>query len=186
MSERQAFPPIPIHVVAAGDATASTAHMLLVLTGQRSPENGEPTLFGKHRELRTFEGRQYCLYLYDTPVQPEYPRLREGIPVRYDVILFCFALNSPETLKNVTAKWFVKVPELFPKASALLVGTKSDLWDKTAPDAITQAQIDEVAAITHAYKFILCSAKKNEGFDGVFDLIIQAHLQKNPDVCNVA
>jgi Ras family protein A len=103
-----------------------------------------------------------------------------------DVVLICFALDSPETLRNVTSKWFVEVKEYCPKAAVVLVGTKSDLWDQKAPDAITQAQIDLVAQQTHAYRFIPCSAKKNEGIGDVFDLAIGAVIQKNPKGCSVA
>jgi Ras family protein A len=95
-------------------------------------------------------------------------------------------LDSPETFKNVTTKWWVEVKEYCPKAAVLLVGTKSDLWNKSAPDAITQPQIDEVVATIQAFKFIACSAKKNENIGNVFDLAIGATLQKNPGKCSVA
>jgi small GTP-binding protein len=178
--------PIPIRVVAVGDGAVGKTCMLLVFKGDPYPENYEPTIFENHHEMRTYEGHQYCLHLWDTAGQEEYDRLRPMSYSKCDVVLICFALDSPETIKNVTAKWWVEVKEYCPHAAVLLVGTKSDLWNKSAPDAITQAQIDEVAATIQAFKFIACSAKKNENIGNVFDLAIGATLQKNPGKCSVA
>jgi small GTP-binding protein len=172
--------------VAVGDGAVGKTCLLLVFKGDPYPEDYEPTIFENHHEMRTFEGRQYCLHLWDTAGQQEYDRLRPMSYSKCDVVLICFALDSPETLKNVTAKWFVEVKEYCPKAAVVLVGTKSDIWDKGAPDAITQEQIDEATAATKAYKFIACSARKNENVGNVFDIAIAAVLQKNPGKCNVA
>jgi GTPase SAR1 family protein len=89
-----------------------------------------------------------------------------------NVVLICFALDSPETFNNVTSKWSVQVKEDCPKAAVLSVGIKSDLWNKSAPDAITQPQIDQVIAAIQAYKFIACSAKKNENRGKVFESFV--------------
>jgi Ras family protein A len=94
-------------------------------------------------------------------------------------------LDSPESLKNVTAKWWLEVKEYCPKAAVVLVGTKADIWDQSASDGITQAKIEEVASTIHAFKSITCSAKKNENIGNVFDLAIQAVVQKRGGKCPV-
>jgi predicted GTPase len=78
------------------------------------------------------------------------------------------------------------VKKYCPKAAVVLVGTKSDLWNKAEPGAITQADIDSMAAQIKAYKAIQCSAKKNENIGDVFDLAIAAVLQKDRGKCAVA
>ena len=40
--------------------------MLLVFKGDPYPEDYEPTIFENHHEMRTLEGKQYCLHLWDT------------------------------------------------------------------------------------------------------------------------
>jgi small GTP-binding protein len=181
-------PPIPIRVVAVGDGAVGKTCMLLVFKGDPYPEDYEPTIFENHHELRTVGGRQYCLHLWDTAGQQEYDRLRPMSYAKCDVVLICFALDSPESLKNVTTKWYPEVKEYCPKTVAvLLVGTKADLWDRAAADAISQAKIDEVAAAIHAFKSITCSAKKNENIGNVFELAVQAVIDKNPGkACSVA
>jgi Ras family protein A len=99
--------------------------------------------------------------------------------------LICFALDNPESLKNVVTKWFAEVKQYCPKAAVVLVGTKSDLWKPGEPGSISQAEIDATANEIKAYKAIMCSAKKNEGVGDVFDLAIAAVLAKGGS-CNVA
>ena len=45
-----------------------------------------------------------------------------------DVVLICYSLDSPESLRNVTEMWVSEVRHYVPKnCPLLLVGTKSDL-----------------------------------------------------------
>jgi small GTP-binding protein len=183
MSRKQA---IPIRVVAVGDGAVGKTCMLLVFKGDPYPDEYDPTIFESHHEMRTYGGRQYCLHLWDTAGQQEYDRLRPMSYAKCNVVLICFALNSPESLRNVTTKWYPEVKQYCQKAAIVLVGTKSDVWDPHAPDAITPAKVDEVAATVHAFKSIQCSAKKNENIGNVFDLAIQAVIEKNKGDCEVA
>jgi Ras family protein A len=160
--------------------------MLLVFKGERYQEEYEPTIFEGHHEMRSYGNRQYCLHLWDTAGQEEYKRLRPMSYRNCNVALLCFALDSPESLSNVMSIWYPELQEYAPRASVVLVGTKSDRWDKDAPDAITQAQIDYVAQQIHAHRFIACSAKNNDNIGGVFDLAINAFLAMNKKKCRAA
>lgn len=177
--------PIQIRVVAVGDGAVGKTCMLLVFKGDPYPEDYEPTIFENHHEMRTFEGKQYCLHLWDTAGQEEYDRLRPMSYSKCDVVLICFALDNPESFRNVTDKWLVEVKEYAPKAAVVLVGTKSDLWDPNAPGAITQAQIDKLCTEIKA-RAITCSAKKNENIGNVFDLAIETVVLKKEGKCEVA
>jgi GTPase SAR1 family protein len=92
-------------------------------------------------------------------------------------------LDNPESLKNVVTKWFAEVKQYCPKASVILVGTKSDLWKQGEPGQITQAEIDSTAEQIGAFKAIQCSAKKGENIGDVFDFAIAACVKKG---CSVA
>ena len=55
------------------------------------------------------------LALWDTAGQEDYDRLR---PLSYpdtDVILLCFAINSRDSLENVSDKWKPEVDHFCPK-----------------------------------------------------------------------
>ena len=173
----------PVRIVAVGDGAIGKTCMLLVFKGDPFPEDYEPTIFESHHEMRQFQGKTYCLHLWDTAGQEEYDRLRPMSYSKCDVVLVCFALNDPDTLKNVTDKWYAEIKEFSPNAAKILVGTKLDLWDKTK---IPQTEIDRIAKEIGAYKSILCSAKNNSNITNVFDLAIEAVVSKNQGGCRLA
>lgn len=175
-----------IRIVAVGDGAVGKTCMLVVFKGDPFPTDYEPTIFENHHEMRTYQGKQYVLHLWDTAGQEEYDRLRPMSYAKCDVVLICFALNSPETLKSVTSQWILEIKEYCPKSVVVLVGTKSDLWDKSAEGAIKQEDIDNVAKQIGAYKTINCSAKNGENISGVFDLAIEAVLAKENGGCIIA
>lgn len=186
LTHRMSKSAIPIRVVAVGDGAVGKTCMLLVFKGDPYPTDYEPTIFENHHEMRTFQGKQYCLHLWDTAGQEEYDRLRPMSYRKCDVVLICFALNNPESLDNVKDKWIHEVKEYCPKAAVVLVGTKSDVWDPNAPGAITQAQIDDVATQIKAFRTINCSAKEKQNIGDVFDIAIGGHMQKATGKCEVA
>ena len=175
----------PVRVVAVGDGSIGKTCMLLVFKGDPFPEDYEPTIFESHHEIREFQGKTYCLHLWDTAGQEEYDRLRPMSYSKCDVVLVCFALNDKETLNNVKDKWYTEIKEFCPNAAKILVGTKADLWDPTKPGAITQNDINKVATEIKAYKSITCSAKNNQNITNVFDLAIEAVISKNGNGCRI-
>ena len=176
-----------IRIVAVGDGAVGKTCMLTVFKGDPFPEDYEPTIFENHHEMRTFQGKQFCLHLWDTAGQEEYDRLRPMSYAKCDCVLICFALNNADTLKSVESQWILECKEYCPKAAIVLVGTKADLWKPSEDGAITQDQIDEVAKRVHAFKAINCSAKTRENVENVFDLAIAAVLSKNGDKgCSIA
>ena len=177
---------IPVRVVAIGDGAVGKTSMLLVFKGDPFPEDYEPSIFENHHEMRTFQGKTYCLHLWDTSGQEEYDRLRPMSYAKCDVVLICFSLDNKESLKNVIDKWKLEIVEDCPKAAIVLVGTKMDLWDPKSEGAITQAEIDDVAKQIKAFKSINCSAKNNTNIGNVFDLAITAALSKNGGNCTIA
>lgn len=62
-----------------------------------------------------------------------------------------------------------------------MIGTHSELWNPNEDGAITQAQIDDVAKEIKAYKAFTCSVRRNENICDIFDLAIQAYLEKKEE-----
>ena len=180
-----------IRVTAVGDESSDKTPTLLVFKGDPYPEDYEPTIFENYHGMHIYQGKQFNIHLWDTAGQEEYDRLRPMSYAKTDVILILFALNDPNSLKNVTDKWINEVTEYCPNAPIILIGTKSELWSPEKEGQITQGQIEEVAKKINAYKTITCSPRKNENMCDIFELAIEAYLaQRNSyslyDYCNIA
>jgi hypothetical protein len=110
---------------------------------------------------------------------------------KYHIVLLCFALDDPESLSNIATKWAPELCKAGPGPKRLLVGTKRDLWNPTAPGAISQADIDETAnnlpssPIHRAcYGVALCSAKDNHNLEAIHKLIYSSCFMC--ECCSVA
>jgi hypothetical protein len=104
------------------------------------------------------------------------------------IVLLCFALDDPESLSKIATKW---APEINFRPRRLLIGTKRDLWNPTAPGAISQADIDETAENLPSchirricYGVALCSAKYDHNLEAIRQLICSTSCLR--EGCSVA
>lgn len=183
-----------IIILAVGDDLDGKACLLNVLKGDPCPEETdyEPSIFENFHEFRMYQEKQYNIHLWDTAGQEDYDRLRPMSYAKADVILMYFTLDNPDSLKNVTGKYFNEVKEYCPKAPIILIGYKSELWKPEEEGAITQSQIDEASSKIGAYKTIICSIRNNENIPDIFDLAIESFLAKKAEensnnnyICNI-
>ena len=75
--------------------------LLIVFSKDQFPEVYVPTVFENYVSDIEIDGKQVELALWDTAGQEDYDRLR---PLSYpdtDVILMCFAIDSPDSLENI-------------------------------------------------------------------------------------
>jgi small GTP-binding protein len=75
--------------------------LLIVFSKDQFPEVYVPTVFENYVSDIEVDGKQVELALWDTAGQEDYDRLR---PLSYpdtDVILMCFAIDSPDSLENI-------------------------------------------------------------------------------------
>ncbi|KAJ3569831.1 hypothetical protein NP233_g4793 [Leucocoprinus birnbaumii] len=112
-------------------------------------------------------------------------RLRPMSYAHSHVILIAFALDTPDSLENVTTKWIEEVRELCgPHIPVILVGCKADLRPNTqppdTPDSsypwVTREQGERVAQAIGARAYKECSALKIEGVDDVFEAATRASM----------
>lgn len=83
-----------------------------------------PTVFENYVADIEVDGKEVELALWDTAGQEDYDRLR---PLSYpdtNVILMCFAIDSPDSLENVPEKWVPEVKHFCPGVAFVLVGCK--------------------------------------------------------------
>lgn len=96
-----------------------------------------------------------------------------------DVILCCFALNDPISLKNIRTKWMPEIREHSPDAPVVICGTKSDLGDIISTEAV-----EKVVADTGSISYVFCSALTGRNLNKVFDEAIKVYLAAKAKTTN--
>lgn len=172
-------------LVIVGDGACGKTCLLIVFSKGAFPEVYVPTVFENYVADVEVDSRRVELALWDTAGQEDYDRLR---PLSYpdsNVILICFAINSPDTLDNVQEKWISEVLHFCQGVPIILVGCKLDLRDdpKTIEhlssinqSPVSSAQGQAVAEKIGAISYLECSARQNRGVREVFENATRASL----------
>lgn len=131
------------------------------------------------------DGKSVQLALWDTAGQEDYERLRPLAYSKAHVILIGFAVDMPDSLDNVKAKWADEARERCPGVPIILVGLKKDLRDdpaaveemrkKSLRFTTTKAGFDMKEEIG-AKKYLECSSLTGDGVDDVFEAATRAAL----------
>jgi len=171
------MPELRRKLVIVGDGACGKSCLLLSFSKAAFPEGYTQPLVGKYVAKIEVDGKYVELALEDTPGQEDYDRLR---PLSYpdsNVILICFAINSPDSLSNVQHKWISEVRHFCPGLPVILVGCKKDLQHdsreieelrRTKQTPVTPEQGDAVATKISAKMYLECSALTGEGVRAVF------------------
>uniref|UniRef100_A0A7E4ZUK6 Ras-like GTP-binding protein Rho1 n=1 Tax=Panagrellus redivivus TaxID=6233 RepID=A0A7E4ZUK6_PANRE len=183
-------------LVIVGDGGCGKTCLLIVFSRNQFPDVYVPTVFENYVADIEVDGAQVELALWDTAGQEDYDRLR---PLSYpdtDVILLCFAINTPDSLQNVEEKWFPEVRHFCPHVPIILVGNKKDTRDTPSNNATTPSTAPlslesgkELAAKIGASAYIECSAKTKENVREVFELatrtVVPQPRTKPASKCNI-
>lgn len=122
-----------------------------------------------------------------------------------DVVLMCFAIDSPDSLMNVPEKWTPELRHYCPHTPIILVGNKKDLradpstireLARKKQETVKYEQAKAFAESIGAYAYVECSAKTRDGIREVFETATRAALQqkktkknkqksKNHPVCSI-
>jgi Ras homolog gene family, member A len=177
--------PIRRKLVVVGDGACGKTCLLIVFSKDQFPEVYVPTVFENYVADIEIDGKEVELALWDTAGQEDYDRLR---PLSYpdtNVILICFAIDSPDSLENINEKWVPEVHHFCPGVSFLLVGCKKDLRNdentikelaKMKQKPVTSEEGQAMADRIKAYKYVECSAKTKENVREVFEAATRAAL----------
>jgi small GTP-binding protein len=172
-------------LVIVGDGACGKTCLLIVFSKGTFPEVYVPTVFENYVSDVEVDGRRVELALWDTAGQEDYDRLR---PLSYpdsNVILICFAIDSPDSLDNVQEKWISEVLHFCSGIPIILVGCKRDLRDdpktiqelgRTSQRPVSPQDGEAVAQKIGAMKYLECSAKTQEGVREVFEHATRAAL----------
>ncbi|XP_066912183.1 ras-like GTP-binding protein RHO, partial [Clytia hemisphaerica] len=174
-------------LVIVGDDSIGKTSLLWVYVRKQFPTDWIPTVFESYIATIILDTDNFVeLAFWDTAGQRQYDRLR---PLSYhyvDVFLLCFAVEQPDSLKNIEEKWANEVRHFCPKVPIILVANKTDLRDddqiifnlnESNQEPIQTKQGQEMAQKIGAFTYLECSAKLNEGVKEVFDTAARASLQ---------
>ncbi|KAA1087812.1 hypothetical protein PGTUg99_009919 [Puccinia graminis f. sp. tritici] len=165
-------------LVIVGDGACGKTCLLIVFSKGTFPEVYVPTVFENYVADVEVDGKRVELALWDTAGQEDYDRLR---PLSYpdsNVILICFAIDSPDSLDNVQEKWISEVLHFCQGLPIVLVGCKKDLRTdpktieelrRTSQKPVTPEEGMAVAQKIGSQRYLECSAKLGQGVREVFE-----------------
>ncbi|KAF8444217.1 GTP-binding protein-like protein rho2 [Terfezia claveryi] len=172
-------------LVIIGDGACGKTSLLSVFTLGYFPPHYVPTVFENYVTDCRVDGKSVQLALWDTAGQEDYERLRPLAYSKAHVILIGYAVDTPDSLENVTNKWVEEANERCPGVPIILVGLKKDLRDdpeareemrkKSLPFVMPQ-HAEAVSKQIGARKYLECSALTGEGVDDVFEAATRAAL----------
>jgi len=177
--------PIRRKLVIVGDGACGKTSLLCSFALGEFPKDYQPTVFDNYVAEIRLDEKPVQLALWDTAGQEEYERLRPMSYSQSHVILIAFALDTPDSLENVTTKWIEEVRSICgPTIPVILVGCKADLRPNASypntPDNpypwVTREQGERVARAIGARAYKECSALKIEGVDDVFETATRASM----------
>ncbi|XP_019849686.1 PREDICTED: rho-related protein racC-like [Amphimedon queenslandica] len=192
MQAGTAQPPIPvIKCMTVGDEDSRKIKLLQRLSA---------LITGKsHNNMRIFEGYSlklesnretggFILSLWDVSGQEEYSLLRRQLYSEMNIFLICFALNNPESFRNIKETWYKEVKLRNPKAQVILVGTKLEKrieeGGKEGGEYITRQQGLEMRQLLEARDYVEISYKTNEGLDEIRANISDYHHRQSTSANN--
>lgn len=168
-------------VVIVGDGYCGKTCMVLRYTRNEFPDDYVPTVCeatATSVQVDEYQ-RRAMVVLWDTAGQEDYDRLRPLCYKRTNVVVVCFAVNSPDSFDNVQLKWMPEVRHYCPDAPVVLVATKTDLrrGRSDARRSITTDDGKELARQLRADAYAECSSKTGDGVADVFQTAAREALR---------
>jgi Ras-related C3 botulinum toxin substrate 1 len=169
-----------IKSVVVGDGTVGKTCLLICYTTDKYDDSYIPTIFDTYSCNILLDNKPISLGLWDTAGQSDYDRLRPLSYPKTDVFLVCFSLINKATLHSVRNKWIPEINHYCPKATWILVGTKSDLRVDGDTDCVSETEGMQTAHDMGAAGYYECSSRTGVGIKHVFDGAIRnALISKN-------
>ncbi|XP_074644101.1 ras-like GTP-binding protein rhoA [Tubulanus polymorphus] len=172
-------------LVVVGDGACGKTCLLLAFSRDEFDEIYITTIFETYVADIEVDNMKVELALWDTAGQEDYDRLR---PLSYpdtDVILLCFAIDSPDSLVNVKENWLPEIKHFCPHVPYILVGNKKDLrcdavliseLAKTKQYPIKECDGELMKELIGAEDYIECSAKTRDGVRETFEAATRAAI----------
>ncbi|XP_074106564.1 ras-like GTP-binding protein RhoL [Cotesia typhae] len=168
----------PIKITAVGDGMVGKTCLLITYTTKKFPTEYVPTVFDNYSDSVNVDGQEFNVTLWDTAGQEDYERLRPLSYPNTDCFLLCFSITASSSFENILSKWYPEIKFHCPDVPIVLVGTKGDLRNGDPKNFISLIDCKKMKKKIHAFNYVECSAKLQEGLDEVFSDSIKAVLKK--------
>ncbi|KAL2847911.1 cell division control protein 42 [Aspergillus pseudodeflectus] len=172
-----------IKCVIIGDSGVGKTSLLITRTTKVFPEDVPKLLEFAKTTLRS-AGCEYTLHLWDTTWEQGYTRLCSLWYPHTDVFLFCFSIDSWDSLDRVRERWYPEILHMCPDVPSVLVGLKTDLRDDS--DMVRELEsrklgpvkFHDAAKLARDLRcaYVECSAREGQGVDKVFEEALAAAL----------
>ncbi|KAH0560080.1 hypothetical protein GP486_003402 [Trichoglossum hirsutum] len=121
--------------------------------------------------------------IIDTAGLEEYDRLRPLSYANADIVVICFSIGCPQSLRDVKDRWLPEYNNFTPSIPLIVLGLKSDLRHEDAPAVddgpsrrrplmpVSYAQGLRIARAAKAVAYVECSARSGHGLRKAFDIM---------------
>ncbi|KAJ3337861.1 GTP-binding protein Rho1 [Gonapodya sp. JEL0774] len=176
-------------LVVVGDGACGKTSLLMRFHEGRFPEHYTPTVFENRVTDIIVDSRRVELALWDTAGQEQFDHLRSLSYPGADIVLICFAIDSPVSLDNVVEKWITEVRHFCPKTPVYLIGLKKDIrtdqkmidsMKRTHERPVATQEAEAIARQIGADRYLECSARTGEGITEVFETATRGTIRTAP------
>lgn len=165
-----------VQILVVGDGGVGKTSLLITYVTDSFPHPYIPSIADfDHPVIRTVEGQNIKLALWDTGGGEDYDRLR---PLSYygrDIILLCFDIRNESTLLRLKEKYIPDLDSHVPTIPRILVGCKSDLRI-TEPNSCVDKDQTERSANALGLHYFETSSMKGHGLQTCLDKAMRMGL----------
>eukprot|EP01064_Diplonema_japonicum_P037630 TRINITY_DN8874_c4_g1_i1.p1 TRINITY_DN8874_c4_g1~~TRINITY_DN8874_c4_g1_i1.p1 ORF type:complete len:285 (+),score=57.41 TRINITY_DN8874_c4_g1_i1:55-855(+) len=153
-----------VKILIVGDSNAGKSSLLRTLQGNPWKQ-GQPTV-GVDFVLQTVEvrGKKLKLQIWDTAGQEKYQAIRGAYFRGAHCVAVCFDLTNPISFDNVK-HWVAETKLYCDNAAILLIGTKSDLFEKRQ---VSEDQAQNAVHNFSLHSYVETSAKTARNVEDAF------------------
>lgn len=120
----------PRKIVVVGDMHSGKSCLVSSYCSDKFIDMYSPTILKCMPADCKIQGRQVDIIVADTPGRYDYLPLRKIAYDKCDLVIICFALDSPQTLENVEKFWIPEVLSQAPGIPFMVVGNRRDCRDE--------------------------------------------------------
>ena len=180
----------PRKVVIIGDMFSGKSSLISAYCHDRFSTNYVPTLLNTLSTDAQVFGESIELVVVDVGGRDDYTKLRKCAYHKMDIVILCYAADSPDSLRRIVDYWVPEIKCHCPKVPFILVATKKDIRDDALYESscmrgggkegvVSTMSGRQVAENVGAQKFLECSARYRDNTRNVFEMAAKVALQKS-------
>ncbi|CAF0779490.1 unnamed protein product [Rotaria sordida] len=157
-------------VVIIGDRGCGKSCLQQAIGGEQYSDKYIGSTFDNYATEIEIDKQKFELIVVVTPAGDDYDRIRPLAYLNTDVIIICFAIDNPDSFKNLSEKWIPECNHFCPRTPIILVGNKKDLRnDKSKAEQLVHSKEGyKMARQIGSGVYIECSAKTGEAHEETF------------------